>query len=179
MKWWRKKRTEEDLERELRSDLELEAQERRESGLAQIPRPRGRAAVPGRRPVRQRSHNRPARDRRHQPAGRAQEIRVRHLHHSSAIGRVSPRSKGISPSRKTARWRRQRPGYGSSICRPDQPALFCERWTFFTIERTTTTTTSGRSCRSILLRRSSLLRQVPNRALLFMRSTGSPQRSTR
>src|ERR1700733_6880479 len=35
MKWWRHRKREEDLDRELRSDLELEAAEREESGLSQ------------------------------------------------------------------------------------------------------------------------------------------------
>src|SRR5215471_13148430 len=35
MKWWRRKQREEDLERELRSDLEIEAAERREQGLSE------------------------------------------------------------------------------------------------------------------------------------------------
>src|SRR5580700_4132088 len=34
MKWWRRKRLEEELERELRSDLELEAAEQQENGLS-------------------------------------------------------------------------------------------------------------------------------------------------
>src|SRR5690242_5120472 len=34
MRWWHRKNREEDLERELRSDLELEAQEQREKGLS-------------------------------------------------------------------------------------------------------------------------------------------------
>ncbi len=33
MHWWRRKQREQDLERELRSHLELEAEERRETGL--------------------------------------------------------------------------------------------------------------------------------------------------
>src|SRR5579864_6902618 len=33
--WWRRKEREQDLERELRSHLELEAEEQRESGLSQ------------------------------------------------------------------------------------------------------------------------------------------------
>jgi hypothetical protein len=35
MLWLRRKRREQDLERELRSDLELEAEEQRESGLSE------------------------------------------------------------------------------------------------------------------------------------------------
>jgi len=34
MKWWQFKRRDADLERELRSDLELEEQEQREKGLS-------------------------------------------------------------------------------------------------------------------------------------------------
>ena len=34
MRWWRRQQREQDLERELRSDLELEADEQRESGLS-------------------------------------------------------------------------------------------------------------------------------------------------
>ena len=34
MRWWRSRNRERDLERELRSDLDLEAAEQRESGLS-------------------------------------------------------------------------------------------------------------------------------------------------
>jgi hypothetical protein len=34
MRWWKRRQREQDLERELRSDLELEAQEQQESGLS-------------------------------------------------------------------------------------------------------------------------------------------------
>ena len=35
MRWWRRERREQDLERELRSHLELEAEEQQEGGLSQ------------------------------------------------------------------------------------------------------------------------------------------------
>ena len=35
MKWWQIKKTDADLERELRSDLELEEQEQREGGISE------------------------------------------------------------------------------------------------------------------------------------------------
>jgi len=47
------------------------------------------------------------------------------------------------------------------------------------IDRTTVTTIFGRSCRSVRLRPASAAKQTRWRALLSMRSTGCPHKSTR
>ena len=95
------------------------------------------------------------------------------------LSRRALRSTGISFLRKAKRKRCHRPGYGSSKWTPDHPAAVSARRTLLAIDRTSTTTILGRSCRTLRAKRASPVMQISRRKRASIRSTGVPHRSTR
>lgn len=99
--------------------------------------------------------------------------------HFIRLGEKKRRRIGASCRTNAARWRIQRPGYGSSMCRPDQLARRSDRWTLREIERTTTIAICGRNVRKILPRFGSPARPALLRTFGCRRSAGRSHKSTR